>query len=283
MPTPTPHLTPLPSPLHEVVVEGQIHPDAKRFTISMCRGNDLSGDVFIAFDGRLYQNAVVRNHHCNGWGQEDRHGGFPFKAGEKVEIRFIVKDDLIQIFVNKQHFSDFKIRLGKDAARNLFIQGDFTIHNISFPGSGGSGQHPAGHSLQDPPVPLTVPIGSISGRKIVVAGVPTANTRFTVNFLCGSDGHNNAMTFDARFSYGNSQKNVVLNTLSGGHWGTEAIEHNFPFTVNEPFEIVFKVKDECFKIIIDDEKFATYPHHIKPEKVTHLNIVGDVKLNYVKV
>ncbi|CAG5134276.1 unnamed protein product, partial [Candidula unifasciata] len=154
----TPHLVPLPfapSDGKEIVVEGTIRHDAKRVTFSLCRGNDLSYDTPLTFDIRLDDCVVVRNHFRNRWGTEDRFGGFPFRRGENYEVKFVFRNDAFQIYVNKQHFCDFKYCIEKEAARNLFIEGDFTINRISFPGS----ENPAGGV--NPPAP-SYPAGGVN-------------------------------------------------------------------------------------------------------------------------
>lgn len=58
---------------------------------------------------------------------------------------------------------------------------------------------------------------------------------FSINI--GHNAENIAMHFNPRFDYGGDNNTIVFNTLSGGCWGEELRESNFPFQQGEECKV----------------------------------------------
>ena len=124
------------------------------------------------------------------------------------------------------------------------------------------------------------------GSKLFINGASLGGQRFSIYFLCGPSFERDdvALVVDVRTNFGNQHNAVVCNSRTGGAWGAEQPgSGEFPFPPNKDFEMVVKVKEDAIKIVVDDEKVAQISHRIRPERVTFLNIQGDVRLNSVRV
>ncbi|XP_053577566.1 galectin-4-like [Bombina bombina] len=93
-----------------VVVRGLISEGATGFHINFKVGS--SGDIALHFNARLNEKAVVRNSFLRGsWGHEEREMSFkPFKKGQYFDISIRCGNSRFKIYVNGQHFCDFKHR-----------------------------------------------------------------------------------------------------------------------------------------------------------------------------
>lgn len=58
---------------------------------------------------------------------------------------------------------------------------------------------------------------------------------FSINI--GHDPDNLALHFNPRFDYGGDHNTIVFNTLSGGCWGDEHREGNFPFAQGDEAKV----------------------------------------------
>ncbi|GFO29836.1 galectin [Plakobranchus ocellatus] len=82
---------------------------------------------------RFVENQVVRNHFTGGsWGEEERHGDFPFSLGDSFEVKIAVKDSHFQISINGSHFCDFNHRLPKEDVKFVTVNGGIDSSKVSF-------------------------------------------------------------------------------------------------------------------------------------------------------
>lgn len=276
-----PHISSVPFTLaegKEIIVGGHVNHHANGFLISLSVGRDHNSETPFVFNPRFNQNEVVRNHNFNGWGPEEKHGGFPFHKGAPFEVKIIVRHHGYQVYVNNVYFTDFNHRIAKESVRNLYIEGEVTINRISFL-----------DTIHNPPVPFTIPIhgGLHPGRTFVVSGVPTGGPRFNLSFVCGTsvDQHDVAFVFDARLNIGGTHNTVIRNHKVGGSWGAEERHQSyFPFTPNVPFELTVTVEHHAFKVAVNNQPFLEFNHRLQPlHRVTHLIVDGDVRLTQVKI
>uniref|UniRef100_A0A0B6ZWE7 Galectin n=1 Tax=Arion vulgaris TaxID=1028688 RepID=A0A0B6ZWE7_9EUPU len=276
-----PYSSPLPFTLtdgKEIIITGVANHGAQGFLISLSVGRDHNTETPFVLNPRFNKNEVVRNHNINGWGSEEKHGGFPFQRGAHYEVKIIVRHHAYQVYVNNNYFCDFNHRLAKETVRHLYIEGETTISRISFL-----------DTLHNPSVPYTTPIhgGLYPGRTFHVSGVPTGGSRFNVNLVCGTsvDHHDVAFCFDARFNFGNQHNLTIRNHKANGSWGTEEVHQPFfPFTPNVPFELTILVEHHGFKVTVNNQHFVDFNHRIHPyQRITHLNVTGDVRLSQVKI
>lgn len=85
-----------------------------------------------------------------------------------------------------------------------------------------------------------VPAGGARGPALLCP------TRFFVNFAVGqSPGSDIAFHFNPRFD---GLDKVVFNSQQGGHWGKEERKKEMPFRKGCPFELVFMILPEHYKV-----------------------------------
>uniref|UniRef100_A0A8C2CVQ7 Galectin n=1 Tax=Cyprinus carpio TaxID=7962 RepID=A0A8C2CVQ7_CYPCA len=111
--------------------------------------------------------------------------------------------------------------------------------------------------------PISCPFSSCE-LSIMMSQLPY---RFRINFKTGpTDKHDTAFHFNPRMG-----SNVAMNSFSTGKWETgESVSDN-PFKKGEAFEMFF--------VYVNGKELYTFKHRIPLEKVTTLNINGDVGVN----
>ncbi|XP_053824516.1 galectin-4 [Vidua chalybeata] len=135
----------------------------------------------------------------------------------------------------------------------------------------------------NPPLPYVAPVpgGLWPGMAIYVQGVvaPQAD-RFRVNLAAGpEDGADLALHVNPRFGAGVA----VLNSRRGGHWGDEQRRELHPLCAGGAFEMVISVTPEGYRILVNGTFYEEFPHRLPPERVTTVNVDGDLELHSASV
>ncbi|XP_043551501.1 galectin-8-like isoform X2 [Chiloscyllium plagiosum] len=120
------------------------------------------------------------------------------------------------------------------------------------------------------------------GQMIAVQGIlPKESERFQVDLQCGSSEKPRAdvaFHFNPRFW---RSGRVVCNTLTCERWGREEIKYEMPFKKGEPFEIIFFVMVDRFKVAVNGKHFMDYQHRISVDRVDTLGISGVVQIQTI--
>uniref|UniRef100_A0A672N0H7 Galectin n=1 Tax=Sinocyclocheilus grahami TaxID=75366 RepID=A0A672N0H7_SINGR len=121
--------------------------------------------------------------------------------------------------------------------------------------------------VQNPNLPYVAPISGRlrEGMALYLQGVVPANAdRFELNFKTGpSDNDDIAFDFNPRMD-----QKVVMNSFRNGGWEAEESVSDNPFKKGQPFEM--------FTVYVNGKELHTFKHRIPLEKVSTLNISGDV-------
>nr|XP_055030209.1 galectin-4-like [Misgurnus anguillicaudatus] len=133
--------------------------------------------------------------------------------------------------------------------------------------------------IQNPALPYVGPIsgGLRAGTALYIKGVAgTTGDRFSVNFKTGQgDNDDIAFHFNPRYN-----SDVVMNTFRNGGWeAAEELGPDNPFKMGEAFEIFFVFKPEGYLVYVNGREYFLFKHRIPLEKVSVLNIDGDVVVN----
>lgn len=92
--------------------------------------------------------------------------------------------------------------------------------------------------------------------------MPPAPRRFSVNFVAGQGpGADIAFHFNPRFD---GWDKVVFNSQQGGQWGSEEKKRSMPFRKGTPFELVFMVLPEHYKVGISGPGLPPSPSSSHP-------------------
>ncbi|KAM7057690.1 galectin-4 isoform 1-T1 [Molossus nigricans] len=134
----------------------------------------------------------------------------------------------------------------------------------------------------NPTLPYNKPIpGGLSvGMSVYIQGVASEHMkRFSVNFAVGQGpGSDIAFHFNPRFD---GWDKVVFNSQQGGQWGSEEKKRSMPFRKGSPFELVFMVLAEHYKVVINGNPFYEFGHRLPVQMVTHLQVDGDLELQSI--
>uniref|UniRef100_A0A8D2HGL3 Galectin n=1 Tax=Urocitellus parryii TaxID=9999 RepID=A0A8D2HGL3_UROPR len=134
----------------------------------------------------------------------------------------------------------------------------------------------------NPTLPYNQPIpgGLRIGMSIYIQGVADEKMqRFQVNFAVGQGpGADIAFHFNPRFD---GWDKVVFNSQQGGRWGDEERKRSMPFSKGAPFELVFMILAEHYKVVVNGDPFYEFRHRLPLQMVTHLQVNGDLRLQSI--
>ncbi|PIO77088.1 galactoside-binding lectin [Teladorsagia circumcincta] len=134
------------------------------------------------------------------------------------------------------------------------------------------------HNVHSPAVPSAIPIQEKLhvGSKIDVHGkVKHGHHKdFSVELLSGP---HIVLHINFRFQHDHE---VVMNSHSGGSWGTEVRHHN-PLHHDDQFHLHIEAHQEYFEITVNGQLLAHFPHRFPMESVQALGLKGDVAVERV--
>ncbi|XP_041640982.1 lectin, galactoside-binding, soluble, 2b [Cheilinus undulatus] len=104
---------------------------------------------------------------------------------------------------------------------------------------------------------------------------------FSINI--GHDPENIAMHFNPRFDAGGDTNTIVFNSMSGGSWGDECREDNFPFVRGEECKFYINMNMENFFIKLPDGTMLSFPNRLGDVKYKYFNVGGDARIIGIKI
>ncbi|KAL6481730.1 hypothetical protein MHYP_G00098100 [Metynnis hypsauchen] len=90
------------------------------------------------------------------------------------------------------------------------------------------------------------------------------------------DGDDVAFHFNPRF---HETRSVVRDSFRNGRWENPEETPECPFSTGGAFDICMAINPEGYKVIVNGHRFCAFSHRIPLEKVSVLNICGDVFMN----
>ncbi|XP_071360632.1 lectin, galactoside-binding, soluble, 2b [Trachinotus anak] len=112
--------------------------------------------------------------------------------------------------------------------------------------------------------------------KIRIKPKDDCNT-FAINI--GHDSENIAMHFNPRFE----SNTIVCNSLSGGCWGDEQCDGNFPFSRGEECKFYINFNNEQFYIRLPDGSMMNFPNRLGDVKYKYFDVSGDARIIGLKL
>ncbi|KAL0168582.1 hypothetical protein M9458_036804, partial [Cirrhinus mrigala] len=98
---------------------------------------------------------------------------------------------------------------------------------------------------------------------------------FEVNFKTGQSGNDDiAFHFNPRMD-----QKVAMNSFRNGGWEAEESVSDNPFKKGEAFEMFTLIRSEGYQVYVNGKELYTFKHRIPLEKVSTLNINGDVAVD----
>lgn len=102
-------------------------------TVLRQKGATDTLDIAMHFNPRLKENIIVRNTYQNGqWGDEERSGKSPIKAGSDFTLKIICEDNGYRIFINENEFAFYSHRISPQSITHLKIKGLMTLHSVLY-------------------------------------------------------------------------------------------------------------------------------------------------------
>uniref|UniRef100_A0A9J8AY14 Galectin 4 n=1 Tax=Cyprinus carpio carpio TaxID=630221 RepID=A0A9J8AY14_CYPCA len=265
-----PYVAPISGGLREgmaLYLQGVVPTNADQFEINFKTGQSSNDDMAFQFNPRMDQKVAINSVINGSWGTEESVSDNPFKKGEAFEMFTVIKSEGYQVYVNGKELYTFKHRIPLEKVSTLNISGDVAV-NLS----------EILQPVQNPNLPYVAPIsgGLREGMALYLQGVvPTNADQFEINFKTGPSSNDDmAFQFNPRMD-----QKVAMNSVINGSWGTEESVSDNPFKKGEAFEMFSVIKSEGFQVYVNGKELYTFKHRIPLEKVSTLNINGDVAVN----
>lgn len=247
-------------------------PTGGRFSINLRTGPGANADYAFHFNPRFDQgNVIVRNTCTNGqWGQEERQlGFFPFAIGQHFEAIVLCQQNQFKVAINGRHLLEYRHRLPLQSASYLTVQGDVTLSmvrtDLEYPKPNTKPAAPKIINNPNIPISAVVPFGNMKGHKVIVTGVPLAQThdnRIEINLKAEPPNNHIYFHFNPRFN----ESQIVRNSLLDNGWGAE--ERNlsipFPFQYGVPYQVTIHVEQGFMRVNLNGMDIFNYAHRKRP-------------------
>ncbi|XP_058606812.1 uncharacterized protein lgals4 [Onychostoma macrolepis] len=299
-----PYVAPISEGLREgmaLYMQGVVPTNADRFEINFKTGQSSSDDFAFHFNPRMDQKVAMNSMINGNFGTEESVSDNPFKKGQPFEMFTVIKSEGYQVYVNGKDLYTFKHRIPLEKVSTLNISGDVAVNLCGFMqnwracvfptkvttkitklgsshGELSTVQAEILQPVQNPNLPYVAPIsgGLREGMALYMQGVvPTNADRFEINFKTGQSSSDDfAFHFNPQMD-----KKVAMNSMINGNFGTEESVSDNPFKKGQPFEMFTVIKSEGYQVYVNGKDLYTFKHRIPLEKVSTLNISGDVAVN----
>ncbi|KAF4075278.1 hypothetical protein AMELA_G00232620 [Ameiurus melas] len=258
----------------------------------------VDDDIAFHFNPRI-SGTVVQNSRRNGWWENEEHISWcPIPKGSAFDVFIVTKSEGYEVYVNGQRHCLFKHRMPMEKVASLYFAGDVMMNTVgivrnwntsTFGKELNSGtsrtklldiQSDVPHPVCNPSKPYlgSIPGGLRPGVALFFQGVvPSDCERFEINLQTGPQYlHDIALHFNPRLN----SNSVVCNSCRDGRWDENYIETpGGPFVKGGAFDIIMVVKPEGYEVMVNGLEYCTYNHRIPVDKVTTLDIRGDVFMN----
>ncbi|XP_060077888.1 galectin-4-like [Ylistrum balloti] len=217
--------------------------DNSGFSLNFMCGSDIA----FHFNPRPREGVVVRNSKLGGgWGQEERGGdSFPFETGAIFDAMFFCNNDEFTVYVNNKEYITYGHRCDLNAVTDFQVHGKVDVKMVQC------------LTTMDDDYVQVLPYELGNKEQLVFRGfMKKGGNRFAINFLEGSDVDSDiAFHFNPRVDQGE----IVMNTRSGGQWGTEEkIPLPKVLGTNDVFDLKIITKKRKFKVVLDGEVLCKF-------------------------
>ncbi|KAF5896902.1 uncharacterized protein DAT39_013383, partial [Clarias magur] len=280
-----------------IFLQGTVPADGKSFEINLKTGPTEGDDIAFHYNPRFGDCTALNSKRNGSWEKQENECDKPFTKGGAFQMFIAVKPDAYDVYVNGSKHCTFKHRFPLDKVSTLNFKGDvslfiygliqkWTIPFVSIKekrtllmGSGSTSFIPleVRDPISKPAVPYTGEIpGSVKPDMAIVfqGTVPVDATSFAINFKTGpSENDDTAFHYNPRIG-----DCTALNCKRNGSWETQENACHNPFTRGGAFIIVVVINSDGYQVYVNGIKHCTFPHRLPLEKVSNINIRGNVSL-----
>ncbi|XP_060717025.1 cytolytic toxin-alpha-like isoform X2 [Tachysurus vachellii] len=251
----------------------------------------------IAFHFRpMFNEYICCNSYVNKNWQCEERTACNISKGSAFDIFVVIKTAGYEVYVNCQKSFLFNHRIPMAKVNAVMIRGDVKMNTVGIVANWSQStfgkelntgisctklsdiQSNVPHPVCNPSKPYlrSIPGGLRPGLAFFFQGVvPSDCERFSINLKTGlSDEDDIAFHFNPRMS------SVVINSRRNGTWDQNWVETpGGPFVCGAVFDIIVVIKPECYEVMVNGQVSYTFEHRIPVDKVSTLNIDGDVFMN----
>uniref|UniRef100_A0A3B1KK49 Galectin n=1 Tax=Astyanax mexicanus TaxID=7994 RepID=A0A3B1KK49_ASTMX len=221
-------------------------------------------DVALHFNPLIGQKVTLSSFRNGKWESEESASAEPFTKGAPFTMFFAINtEEGYEVFVNGVKHCMFKHRIPVEKVSTLNIGGDVSLNMIGY----------INVSTTVIPYVGTIPEGIKPDMAVCFQGTVPADSDQYVLLYYGDD-------VALHFKPCIGQK-VTLNSFRNGKWESEESASAEPFTRGAPFTMFFAINTEGYEVFVNGVKHCMFKHRIPVEKVSTLNIGGDVSLNMI--
>ncbi|KAM9455058.1 uncharacterized protein Hap1MRO34_020820 [Clarias gariepinus] len=280
--------------------QGVVGATGKEFAFNLITGRTENDDIAFHFNRRI-NGTVVQNSRTNGWWKkEERISSCSLSSGSAFDIFIVTKTEGYEAYINGQSFCLFKHRIPMEEVATLQICGDVNMNVIAIVENwtsssfcmelkSGTSRTKLSNIQFDVPQPVcnprepylrSIPEGLRPGVALFFQGVvPSDFESFEINFLTTP-----TYLHDIAFHFKPSMYSVLRNTCRNGRWDRNYIEtKGGPFVKGGAFDMIVVIKTECYEVMVNGLEYSKFDHRIPVEKVTTLDIRGDVFMKILRV
>ncbi|XP_047678593.1 uncharacterized protein LOC113650789 isoform X2 [Tachysurus fulvidraco] len=282
--------------------EGSVLANANDFLINFLVGPSKTDDVLITFNPRIGQYLYLNTYRNGVWEKEQLAAYQPFMKGTAFNVLIVVTPQYYKMYVNGQKHSTYAHRIPFERIKTLVIMGDVKINFCGFTnnwrrsyalkrqpkltdvGNTFTSLLPvpseALHAVIQPTIPYvnTIQGGLKPKMAVLFHGVLPAHAQsFEINFKTGQyidDSYNDiAFQFNPRMG-----QYVYMNSYIAKSWGKEECVSDKPFIKGAAFQLFIIITTDGFEVFINGMRHCIYMHRFPLEKITTLDICGDVSI-----
>ncbi|XP_062861119.1 uncharacterized protein LOC134323515 [Trichomycterus rosablanca] len=280
-----------------VFFQGILPADATAFSINFKTGSSDADDTAFHYNPHIGEKVYLNSFRSGNWGKEETVSDNPFTKGTAFILFVVINPDGYEVYVNGLRHCMFKHRIPIEKVTTLAFNGTVSFSICGFLNNwssspcfkevkkitetGGSAlsltpiMTELSHPVSRPALPYVgkIPIGVKQYIAIFFQGTIPADAKgFEINFCTGpSPGDDIAFHFNPRIG-----QVTALNSFKNGQWETEESAPDKPFTAGAPFYMVVVITSNGYEVYVNDQRHSTFNHRIPFEKVSTLNLTGDI-------
>ncbi|KAK3550480.1 hypothetical protein QTP86_029423, partial [Hemibagrus guttatus] len=275
--------------------QGVVPADSYVFFLKFMTGKGEDDDI--AFHLKIYPElASHQSLNCNGKTDKKRWiVGCPLVKGSAFDIFIVIENENYVVYLNGWRFSLFKHYIPVERVTTLNIDGDVIVNslgvvlnwNTSAFGDeqrSGTSRWELSKSLSDGAQPVCTPKKPYLGQ--IPGGLKYGQT-FFFQGVVPSDASGLEINYKTRLNEGDDiaflfrtdLQNVICESYKNGKWEDKRSTEDALFAKGEGFDIIMIINPNGYEVTVNGCEFCKFNHCIAVDKVSTLQIRGDVLMN----